>query len=71
MLSNFDKWDVNLCIKDKCTEYSFSKICKRDQIVDISNDNCISRLIKSLNSSCTMRSGHHIPTIEELEALLS
>ena len=28
-------------IKDKCTEYSFTKICKRNQIVDISNDNCI------------------------------
>lgn len=52
-------------IKNKCETYNDLMICKEADVIDISNDLCISRIINSLNSTCNTTNDHHIPTIEK------
>uniref|UniRef100_W8ARF0 Retrovirus-related Env polyprotein from transposon gypsy n=2 Tax=Ceratitis capitata TaxID=7213 RepID=W8ARF0_CERCA len=51
-------------IKNQCKKYNKVSICKQEELLDLSNDFCISKLIKSQNSSCHMVNSHHIPRHE-------
>lgn len=55
-------------IQNRCKEYNFITICKQNQLTNISNDTCIPRLLKSLNSSCTTSNNQHILSIDEIES---
>lgn len=54
-------------IKSRCKDFKKIEICKTNEIIDISNNTCITRIISSLNSTCNISNGHHIPKIEEIQ----
>lgn len=51
-------------IQNNCEKYNKISICKQNELLDLSNDFCIYKLIKSLNSSCHFINCHHIPRDE-------
>ncbi|XP_075150854.1 uncharacterized protein LOC142224962 [Haematobia irritans] len=51
-------------ILNACPKVNDVKICKLNQLVNISKDNCIPPLLSGRNSSCTMSQGYHIPNVE-------
>lgn len=53
-------------ISDKCSKVNNIKICKINQLVDISNDNCIPPLLSGTNSYCPISHGYHIPQVETI-----
>lgn len=53
-------------INNECKKYNSVKICGKNQITNISDSNCIPKLINGFNSSCTYTNDHHIPTIEQI-----
>ncbi|XP_017489914.1 PREDICTED: uncharacterized protein LOC108378125 [Rhagoletis zephyria] len=54
-------------IKNKCESYNDVTICKETHLVDLSKDLCVTRIINSLNSTCSTTNGHHVPTLEEIK----
>lgn len=54
-------------IEKECKDYIRIKICKNNQIIDLRNDTCITRIINGLNSTCTTTNGHHILRVEEIK----
>lgn len=44
----------------ECAIIKNVKICKSDQLVNISNDTCIQPLLNGMNSSCTIPHGYHV-----------
>lgn len=53
-------------IKEKCKTYNNLTICKRNQIVDISKNECIPNLLWSRQTNCTEINNQHIPSVEEI-----
>lgn len=53
-------------INKKCKALNNLTMCKRNDIVDISNDNCISNLIISKPYMCKEINNQHIPVVEEI-----
>lgn len=53
-------------IKSKCAIIKNVKICKSDQLVNISNDTCIPPLLNGMNSSCPISHSYHVPQIENI-----
>lgn len=55
-------------VQNDCTNYNSINICKQNQLTNLTNDKCVSRLIHGLESFCNVTNNHHIPTIEEISA---
>ncbi|XP_049311122.1 uncharacterized protein LOC125778299 [Bactrocera dorsalis] len=55
-------------IVNDCENFNNIRICKDDQIKNISDTKCIPNLISGQNSTCVMSNNHHIPLIEEIES---
>lgn len=53
-------------IKNNCKNYNKIKICKRDHLINLSNDNCIKNILSQNKPSCTTSNVQHIPRIEEI-----
>lgn len=53
-------------IKDNCKIYNKIKICKREQINNLSNDVCIKHILQAKNSSCIKTNIQHIKRVEEI-----
>lgn len=41
-------------------------ICKKNNLIDVSNSSCISRILRSHDSACNRINGQHTTTIEEI-----
>jgi hypothetical protein len=41
-------------------------ICKKEQIVNLTDSACISNLLRGKNSTCDIVNSHHIPTVDEV-----
>lgn len=54
-------------LRDNCESYNSITICNRDKIVDISETECIPKLLASRTSKCTTTNNEHVPTVEEIE----
>ncbi|XP_049301957.1 uncharacterized protein LOC125775416 [Bactrocera dorsalis] len=52
-------------IKNECENFNEIAIYKEINLIDLSKDDCISRIVNNLNSTCTITNGNHVPTIEE------
>lgn len=55
-----------LGIKNKCKTLNNLSICKTTNIVNITNSDCIPKLMKSLPSKCTTTNNQHLPLVEEI-----
>lgn len=53
-------------IRNNCLKYNPVKICKNDQVIDLTNNTCITNIINSLPSYCTYTNSQHIPSIENI-----
>lgn len=53
-------------IKSNCKHYNDLEVCLRDNLIDLSNDTCISNLLKSRTPKCTKVNNQHIPSAEEI-----
>lgn len=53
-------------INSNCKSYNKIKICKKNQLLDLSKDNCIKNIMLGQKSVCTTSNTHHIPRIEEI-----
>lgn len=53
-------------IKKECNQFNNLCICNNENLIDISETNCIPPLLKSKNHNCTFVNNEHIPTIEEI-----
>lgn len=54
-------------ITNNCKQFNKITICKQSQLIDLSNETCIPRLLKSENATCSTTNNQHIPVTEELE----
>ncbi|XP_067631741.1 uncharacterized protein [Eurosta solidaginis] len=59
--------NITYGIRKPCEIYNEISICNRNNLVDLSEDQCIPRLINCLNSSCSTMSGQHISGVEEVQ----
>lgn len=53
-------------IINKCKTINDISLCKQSNIIDLSNDICISNLIEGKNATCKRTNSQHIPSIEEI-----
>lgn len=53
-------------IINNCNSINSISICNEKNILDISNTNCIPKLLKSSQPICNKTNNHHISTIEEI-----
>lgn len=53
-------------IKSNCQKYNSVRICKNDQLINLSNNTCSTNIINSLPSYCTYTNSQHIPSIENI-----
>lgn len=49
-----------------CKTINTVSICKRNNLLDISNSTCLPNLLKSRPSKCNRTNNQHVPTIDEL-----
>lgn len=54
-------------IKKHCKTYNELTVCNRDEIVNLSAENCIRKLILGKPSSCEEINNQHVPTVEEIQ----
>ena len=54
-------------IEKQCKDYNRISICSNNQIIDLRNETCISRIIYGLNSTCITTNGHHIPRVDQVK----
>ena len=50
----------------KLIKYNKLKICKRENIIDLTNDHCINNLLQGQNARCEYSNTHHISKVEEI-----
>lgn len=53
-------------IRQKCNSFNSFNICNRNNLVELKEDECIPRLLRSQQPSCTRTTGLHVPAIEEI-----
>lgn len=53
-------------IKNDCIQFNKLCICKNENLIDISETNCIPSLLKSKNHNCTLINNQHVPAVQEL-----
>lgn len=53
-------------IKDNCRTVNDISLCKIANVIDLSNNNCIPKLLRSQKADCTTINNQHIPPVEEL-----
>lgn len=53
-------------IKYPCKSYNKLTICNRINVENINNDTCLTNLLRSHTSNCTLINDAHIPTVEEI-----
>lgn len=53
-------------IKNKCQTFNDLTICKYNEIINLSNTECIPNLLRSRPANCTDINNQHIPTVEEI-----
>ena len=54
----------------KLIKYNKLKICKRENIIDLTNDHCINNLLQGQNARCEYSNSHHIFKVEEINPRL-
>lgn len=53
-------------IKDNCKTVNDISICNIHNVIDLSNNNCIPKLLRSQKADCNTINNQHIPPVEEL-----
>ena len=63
----FNRYEM-FAIREKCKSYNNLTICNEKNLLNITETNCIPKLINNLNSSCIISNSHQIPLIEEIDS---
>lgn len=58
--------DEMYSVKEKCKIHNNIKICKKEQLNNLSEDECIKHILQDKNSSCIKSNAEHVPNIEEI-----
>lgn len=53
-------------IKNPCKSYNKLTICSINNLENINNDTCITNLLRSRTSNCTLVNNNYMPTVEEI-----
>lgn len=53
-------------IRNPCKSYNKLTICNTEDVKNIDNDTCVTNLLRSHTSNCTLINNNHIPTVEEI-----
>lgn len=53
-------------IKEKCNQVNDLSICRKNNIVDLSNTNCITQILSSKHHNCKIINNQHVPSVEEI-----
>lgn len=53
-------------MKNNCKTGNGFRICPSNSVIDISDTNCIPKLLNSLPPTCTVMNNQHVPEIEEI-----
>jgi Gypsy protein/Baculovirus F protein len=53
-------------IKKSCKTINNITICNQNQVISLNNSTCISKLLKSLKSTCNIINNQHLATVEEI-----
>lgn len=62
----FTSENETYALKSNCKTYNKMKICQKNHLLNLNQDNCIKNIIIGKNSSCTVSNSHHVPHIEEI-----
>lgn len=54
-------------VTQNCKKLDKLSICKRNNVIDLSQNHCIPNLLKSEQAICNVTNSHHIPPIEEID----
>lgn len=53
-------------IRQNCNSFNNLNVCSRNRLVELKEDECVPRLLRSQQTTCTRTTGLHVPTIEEI-----
>lgn len=59
---NNDLYEIN----KQCNKVNELTIGNRDNLLEVSNSNCVKRILNSKNHNCTIINNQHIPSVQEL-----